>query len=112
MLIAVKNWVELSIGVIALAGSLTLPLRKLNRLLHGIRSDLDKVKGQVFNNGGSSLKDAVDRVEDRQVVIVDHLLQIDSDRAVKERVWNEWATKVSPAFTRLRHCRCNHPHHY
>jgi hypothetical protein len=38
-------------------------------LLADLRSDLDDVRGQLRRNGGTSLRDAVDRIEERQTDI-------------------------------------------
>lgn len=38
-------------------------------LLGDLRADLDDVRGQLRRNGGSSLRDAVDRIEERQTDI-------------------------------------------
>lgn len=38
-------------------------------LLGDIRADLDDVRGQLKRNGGTSLRDAVDRIEQRQTDI-------------------------------------------
>jgi hypothetical protein len=38
-------------------------------LLADLRSDLDDVRGQLRRNGGTSLRDAVDRIEQRQTDI-------------------------------------------
>lgn len=38
-------------------------------LLGDLREDLDDVRGQLRRNGGTSLRDAVDRIEERQTDI-------------------------------------------
>lgn len=38
-------------------------------LLGDLRADLDDVRGQLKRNGGTSLRDAVDRIEQRQTDI-------------------------------------------
>ena len=38
-------------------------------LLSDISSELDQVNGQLHRNGGTSLRDAVDRIEERQSLI-------------------------------------------
>lgn len=38
-------------------------------LLGDIRTDLDDVRGQLKRNGGTSLRDAIDRIEQRQTDI-------------------------------------------
>lgn len=38
-------------------------------LLGDLRTDLDDVRGQLRRNGGTSLRDAVDRIEQRQADI-------------------------------------------
>jgi hypothetical protein len=38
-------------------------------LLGDLRGDLDDVRGQLRRNGGTSLRDAIDRIEERQTDI-------------------------------------------
>jgi len=42
-----------------------------NWLLSDIRSDISEMKGQLHRNGGTSLRDAVDRIEERQSVMTE-----------------------------------------
>jgi hypothetical protein len=35
----------------------------LDQALHPVRDDLQKIKYQLYNNGGESMKDAIDRIE-------------------------------------------------
>lgn len=94
----VTDWVQTIVGLIGIITALSLPVRSLIKILMALRADVNAVVSQVHNNGGSSMKDSVDRMERRQKALVDHILQIDSDRAIKERAWAEWARAISPDF--------------
>jgi hypothetical protein len=39
----------------------------LDQALHPVRDDLQKIKYQLYNNGGESMKDAIDRIEQETV---------------------------------------------
>lgn len=58
----------LSIG--AIVGALvvtTSGLIALYRIVFGpVRKDIEEIRSELHRNGGSSLRDAVDRIEDRQ----------------------------------------------
>lgn len=45
-------------------------------LLGDLRADLDDVRGQLRRNGGSSLRDAVDRIEERQTDIASDVRRV------------------------------------
>jgi hypothetical protein len=56
-----------------------------NWLLSDLRKDLEEMKSQLRRNGGTSLRDAVDRIEERQALIADDV------RRVTERLDNHIA---------------------
>jgi hypothetical protein len=45
-------------------------------LLGDLRGDLDDVRGQLRRNGGTSLRDAVDRIEERQTDIASDVRRV------------------------------------
>lgn len=53
----------------ALAAIVAVMMLGKRWLLGDIRSDLDDVRAQLHRNSGSSLRDAVDRIEERQALI-------------------------------------------
>lgn len=60
-------WIgALATAFIAISGSMVV-LKKW--LLGDLRADLDDVRAQLHRNSGTSLRDAVDRIEERQGLI-------------------------------------------
>lgn len=45
-------------------------------LLGDLRGDLDDVRGQLRRNGGTSLRDAIDRIEERQTDIASDVRRV------------------------------------
>jgi len=45
-------------------------------LLASLKGDLDDLRSQFHRNGGSSLRDAVDRIEERQALIARDVLRV------------------------------------
>jgi hypothetical protein len=57
-------------GVVMALTAIAAGLVALHRLLTGnLNKRLDEVSSQLHRNGGSSLRDAVDRIEERQQLI-------------------------------------------
>lgn len=56
-------WGGVAAAIIAISGSMMI-LKKW--LLGDLRTDLEDVRSQLHRNSGSSLRDAVDRIEERQ----------------------------------------------
>lgn len=45
-------------------------------LLGDLRTDVDDIRGQLRRNGGSSLRDAIDRIEERQTDIASDVRRV------------------------------------
>lgn len=60
-------------AVLAIVGVIVLLKRWL---LGDLRADLEDVRGQLKRNGGTSLRDAVDRIEERQGAIADDVRRV------------------------------------
>lgn len=60
-------------AVLAIVGVIVLLKRWL---LGDLRTDLEDVRGQLKRNGGTSLRDAVDRIEERQGAIADDVRRV------------------------------------
>lgn len=45
-------------------------------LLGDLRTDMDDIRGQLRRNGGSSLRDAIDRIEERQTDIASDVRRV------------------------------------
>lgn len=60
-------------AVLAIVGVIVLLKRWL---LGDLRADLEDVRGQLKRNGGTSLRDAVDRIEERQGAIADNVRRV------------------------------------
>jgi len=56
----------------------------LDQALHPVRDDLQKIKYQLYNNGGESMKDAIDRIEQETVE-----LRI-NQAIIKTKLENQW----------------------
>lgn len=54
---------QISVAIIAMGGALAL----LNKFIFGkMRSDIQDIKKELHPNGGSSMRDAINRLEDTQ----------------------------------------------
>lgn len=75
--------IVIAVGTVVLAGIgwlIRRALAKLDRVIEdvtAVKIDVAHVKSQVLNNGGTSLRDAVDRTEDR---LTEHLIDAATDR--------------------------------
>lgn len=57
-------WIGAIVGALVVISS---GLLALHRIIFGpVRKDIEGIRGQLHRNGGSSLRDAVDRIEERQ----------------------------------------------
>ena len=57
-------WIGALIGALVVA---TSGLVALHRIVFGpVRKDIEGIRSELHRNGGSSLRDAVDRIEERQ----------------------------------------------
>ena len=76
------NWLELLVkiaaGLTAVAAIWSKGIKPALHFVRRIGDGVEYVQGQMQNNGGSTLKDAVDRTEARVDTIVERLDQIDS----------------------------------
>ena len=61
----VYNYIFVTGGVaLTIWGFLRHSVRSIvNEALHPVCEDLQKIKYQLYNNGGESMKDAIDRIE-------------------------------------------------
>jgi uncharacterized membrane-anchored protein YhcB (DUF1043 family) len=71
-------------AIVVISGGLVA----LHRLLTGaINKRLDGIDAQLHRNGGSSLRDAIDRIEERQADIQTHVLRT-ADRLDEHIDWH------------------------
>ena len=79
----VLTWSEATLAVLAAIGTLWVAMKKLYKIAKNIESlvdstskntaAIDRIEKQVFANGGTSLMDAINRI-DRRVAVLEHVV--------------------------------------
>ena len=97
-----QTWIPLTVGILTILTIIGGAFYKLNRKFHDfIKTEIEQIIAELRPNGGSSLKDQVNRLETGHIKIVDDVKELKDEMSEIKEDNSRLEAKIDKMFDTL-----------